>query len=332
MKSRFYQWKPGVWAESRTSGLLSKSAFAYGRKRRKMQSNNQDNRIKKTETMWGYLFLLPALAFFVAFVLYPMIEAVFISTCNYKGIAKTFTGISNYVMLFRNEVFRRSLLNTVLMVAVNVPLVLVFSLFVALAVYEKSEAVRSFARAAFFLPAVSSIVTIGIVWKWIYNPMFGILNYLTGFFGLPAVNWLGDMRYALWALVLVLFTLSVGQPIILYIAALGNIPATYLEAADIDGASWWIRITRIVWPLIKPTSLYIIIITTINSFQTFAIVQLLTGGGPFYRTSTIVFQLYQTAFWNAEYGLASAMGMILAMIVVIISVIQYKFLSSDVEY
>jgi multiple sugar transport system permease protein len=218
------------------------------------------------------------------------------------------------------------------MVVVNVPLTLIFALFISLVVYNKSEFLRSFTRAAFYLPAVSSIVTIGIVWKWIFNPMYGILNYITNFFGLESINWLGDRRFALWALTFILFTLSVGQPIILYIASLGNIPVAYIEAADIDGATNWVKITKIIWPMIMPTSLYIIIITTINSFQTFAIVQLLTSGGPFYRTTTIVYQLYKAAFTNDEYGMASAMGMILSVIVVIISVIQYKYLSSDIEY
>ncbi len=295
-----------------------------------MQSQNRILKFKKV--LPGYLFLLPAMLFFLMFVLYPIFDAVILSMYKYNGVTKTFTGISNYITLIKDDVFRRSLLNTVLMVLINVPATLVISLVISLIVFNKNEFIRSFTRAAFYLPAVSSIVTISIVWKWIYNPMFGILNYIVGIFGIEPVNWLGDKNFALLALSVVLFTLSVGQPIILYIAALGNIPSTYIEAADIDGASAWVRITRIVWPLIKPTSLYIIVITTINSFQTFAIVQLLTSGGPSYRTSTIVYQLYQSAFWNDEYGLASAMGMILSVIVVIISVVQYKFLSNDVEY
>jgi multiple sugar transport system permease protein len=297
-----------------------------------MPNQKRENGLIKGDLLSGYLFLLPALLFFMAFVLYPIIEAGSLSMYKYDVFVKTFTGIANYKFLLKDEIFRKSLLNTVLLVAMDVPLTVVFALMISLIVYKKSKFIRSFARAVFYVPAISSIVTIGIVWKWIYNPMFGILNYLTGCVGLPAINWLGDPRYALLALTLVLFTITAGQPIILFIAALGNIPVTYLEAAEIDGASRWVKITKIIWPLIKPTSLYVIIITTINSFQTFAIVQLLTGGGPFYHTSTIVFQLYQTAFWNEEYGLASAMGIILAVIVVSISVLQYRFLSSDVEY
>ena len=296
------------------------------------EMKNQNKMLKIKNALPGYLFLLPAMLFFLAFVLYPIINAVNISLYKYDGVRKTFLGLSNYVNLFQDPIFNKSLLNTVLMVIVNVPLTLGFALFISLIVYNKSEFIRSFARAAFYLPAVSSVVTIGIVWKWIFHPMYGILNYLTSIFGVDPINWLGDNRFALWALVFVLFTLSVGQPIILYIASLGNIPVSYMEAADIDGASKWVKIIKIVWPMIMPTSLYIIIITTINSFQTFAIVQLLTSGGPYYRTTTIVYQLYKAAFTNNEFGLASAMGMILAVIVVTISIIQYKYLSSDIEY
>lgn len=295
-----------------------------------IKSSISRNRIRRF--LPGYLFLLPAAIFFAVFVLYPMVSAVIISFFKHNVKSSTFIGLNNYISLIKDGNFRKSLLNTFLLVLINVPAVLIFSFFVSVIVYNKSEVTRSFVRAAFYLPAVSSIVTIGLVWKWIYNPMFGILNYFTGIFGAESVNWLGDKRYALWALAIVLFTLSVGQPIILYIASIGNIPITYSEAAEIDGASKWVQVRKIIWPLLKPTSLYIVVITTINSFQTFAIVQLLTGGGPFYRTSTIVFQLYKTAFEFSEYGLATAMGIILSIIIVIISVIQYRFLSSDIEY
>jgi len=288
--------------------------------------------IKIKKTMPGYLFLLPALIFFGVFVVYPMINALILSLYKVRLQSRSFIGFGNYTALLKDENFLKSLYNTVLLVLGNVPLVLIFSFFISIIVYNKSEFIRSFTRAAFYLPAVSSVVSIGMVWKWIFNPIHGILNYVLGAFGIEGVNWLGDKRYALPALIIVLFTLSLGQPIILYIASIGNIPATYAEAAEIDGASRWAQIWKIIWPLVKPTTLYIIVITTINSFQTFAIVQLLTGGGPFYSTSTIVFQLYKTAFEFGEFGLATAMGVILAVIVVIISVVQYRYLSSDIEY
>ncbi|MDD3839857.1 MAG: sugar ABC transporter permease [Clostridia bacterium] len=287
---------------------------------------------KMRDWLPGYMFLLPAMFFFILFVVYPMIKGITISFYDYTATKYEFTGFSNFTYLLKDENFIKSMQNTILFVIGNVPLVLIFSLFVSIVIYNKSEFTRSFFRATFYLPAVSSIVTISIVWKWIYSPRGGILNKIMESFGAQPINWLGDERYALTAMIIILFTLSVGQPIILYIAALGNIPKDYIEVADLDGATPWDKFKNIYWPLILPTTLYIVIITTINSFQTFAIVQLLTGGGPFYRTSTILFTLYKSAFELQNYGLASAMGVILAVIVVIISVIQYKYLSTDVEY
>jgi multiple sugar transport system permease protein len=294
----------------------------------------QRNLVLKKVKGWlpGYLFLLPALVFFIIFVLYPMINGIIYSFYEYTNISFKFNGIGNFVHLFKDTAFVRSLINTFIFVLVTVPVVLIFSLFVSMVICGKSERVRSFFRAAFYLPAVSAIVTISIVWQWFYSPQFGLLNYLIGIFGIESKNWLGDMNSALPSLILVLFTLSVGQPIILYIAAIGNIPKTYTEAADIDGAGIWHKFTKITWPLLAPTSLYVIIYTTIGSFQTFAITHLLTGGGPYYGTSTIVFMLFQSAFLHMDYGLASTMGVILAVIIVFVSIIQYKFLSTNVEY
>ncbi len=292
------------------------------------------NRKKYTlrNTAPGYLFLLPALGFFLLFVVYPMISAIVLSFYDYSFSGSSFVGLQNFIDLFRNTVFLKSLANTFLLVVMNVPVVVLFSFFVAIVIYNKSEGVRSFIRAAYYLPAVSSIVSISAVWTYIYNPAFGVLPYVLGLFGVKNVDLLGNANSALPALAVVLFTLTVGQPVILFIAARGNVPVTYIEAAEIDGASRWSQTWRIVWPLLKPTTLYIIIITTINSFQTFAIVQLLTGGGPFHATSTIVFQLYKSAFEQSDFGLANAMGMVLAVIVILISVVQYTSLSNDVTY
>jgi multiple sugar transport system permease protein len=214
----------------------------------------------------------------------------------------------------------------------TVPLVILLSLFISVVIYKKGAIIRSIFRGIFYLPTVSSIVSITVVWGWILHPNYGILNYLTGLFGIEAKTWLGDPHYALGSIIMVLITLSVGQPIILFVASLGNIPASYLEAAEIDGATPWQVFRKITWPMLMPTTLYIVIITTINSFQTFAIIQLLTSGGPAYSTSTIMYLVYERAFTLNKYGLASAMGVVLAVIIMIISIIQYKFFGTEVDY
>lgn len=296
-----------------------------------METSIKKKRFKR-EWLTSYLFLLPALSFFLIFVVTPMIKGIYISFFNYTGARFDFIGIDNYTYLFQNEVFLKALRNTVLLVVATVPLVIIFSLFVSLNIYQKSEKLRSFFRAIFYLPAVSSVVSITVVWGWIYHPNFGVLNYIIGLFGIEPISWLGDTRFALMAVIVVLITTSVGQPIILYTASLGNIPSTYMEAARIDGANEWQIFRKVTWPLLMPTSLYVIVITTINSFQCFALIKLLTAGGPVYSTTTIMYEVYEKAFTLAQYGVASAMGVILAVVIVTISIVQFRFFGKDVQY
>lgn len=282
--------------------------------------------------MMSYLFLLPAFGFFLIFVAYPMLKGIYISFFNYSLRKFEFTGLDNYIHLFQNENFRTSLWNTSLLVLIAVPIVIVFSIFVAMTIYRKREVTRSFFRGVFYLPAVSSVVSITVVWGWIYHPNYGVLNYLTGLFGADPISWLGNPKTALLSIIAVLITTSVGQPIILYVASLGNIPTSYIEAAQIDRASSWQIFRKIIWPMLMPTNLYIIVITTINTFQCFALIQLLTSGGPYYSTSTVMYGVYEQAFKLGNFGMASAMGIVLAVVIGIISIIQFKYLGSDVEY
>ncbi len=289
---------------------------------------------KKNLKEWGYayLFLLPMLVFFITFVVYPMIKGVYISFFDYSLRNFKFIGLENYKSLVHDKTFLKSLGNTLLIVLANVPLVMLLSLFVSVVIYKKSPKIRSFFRGVFYLPTVASVVSITVVWGWIFHPSYGILNYLISKIGVEPKGWLGDPKYALICIIIVLVTLSVGQPIILYVAALGNVPTSYLEAAEVDGATPFEIFRKVTWPLLMPTTLYIVIITTINSFQCFSIIQLLTSGGPAYSTSTIMYMVYERAFTLNKYGLASAMGVILAIIIMIISVVQFKFFGEEVDY
>ena len=216
---------------------------------------------------------------------------------------------------------------------VALPIVVVFSIFVAYVIYEKNAVVRSFFRGIFYIPAISSVVSITVVWNWIYHPKFGILNYVFQKMHVISgpVDWLGNPKTAIFAIIAILITTSVGQPIILYVAALGNVPKDLIEASEIDGANKWQAFKNVTWPLIMPTTLYIVVVTTINSFQIFALIQLLTHGGPNYTTSTVMYLVYQTAIAEGRFGVSSAMGIILAIIIGIISILQFKFLSKDID-
>lgn len=291
------------------------------------------NRILR-DNISGLLFLLPTLVFFGTFVLYPMLKGIYLSFFRFRGRNVTFIGMDNYTNLVGDKVFIKSLTNTALITGIAVPIVIVFALFVAINIYNKSASVRSFFRGVFYIPAISSVVSITVVWAWIYHPQYGILNYVLKSLNVvnQNVDWLGSNQTALFAIIAILVTTSVGQPIILYVAALGNVSKEYIEAATVDGASKWRIFREIIWPLIMPTTLYVVVVTTINSFQIFALIQLLTAGGPNYGTSTIMYLVYTKAIVEGRFGISSAMGVILALVIGAISIIQFKFFSTDVEY
>ena len=193
------------------------------------------------------------------------------------------------------------------------------------------EIPTAFFRCVFYLPVVTGSVAVTVVWKWMYNNYYGIFNYLgkaVGFID-KNINWLGDEKYALGCIILILLTTSVGQPIVLYVSALGNVDQSIVEAAEVDGATDFQCFWKIKWPAIMPTTLYILVITTINSFQCFALIQLLTSGGPNHSTDTIMYYIYYTAFKLYRYGYGNAMGVVLAVIIAILSAVQFKLGSQD---
>lgn len=293
------------------------------------KKNSLSKALIRRETRAGYLFMLPSLIFFIGFVIIPMVMCVvtslFDSTMG-KDSVDVFIGLSNYVELFHDEIFLRAFKNTLLIVVVSVPVVCVFSLWVASVIYDLRGWATSAFRVIFYLPVVTGSVAVTVVWKWMFNNYYGIFNYLGKSAGLinENINWLGDERFALWCIILILLTTSVGQPIVLYVSALGNVDQSLIEAAQVDGSSRTRIFWRIKWPQILPTTLYILIITTINSFQCFALIQLLTSGGPNHATDTIMYYIYYTCFKLYRYGYANAMGVVLAIIIAIISGVQYK--------
>lgn len=290
--------------------------------------------LRSRETIVSYAFLAPALFFFATFVVVPMVTGLFTSFFDYTNKKFVFSGFDNYIKLFQDEIFMKSLRNTVVLVIGSVPVIVLFALFVSVIIYQRSSPVRSAFRGIFYLPVVTGTVAVVVVWKWIFDPISGVLNWVLMNMGVieKEIIWLGDKRFAMLAIMLVLFTTSVGQPIILYVAALGNLDPTHVEAAEIDGANGWQVFRHIKWPGIMPTTLYVVVITTINTFQCFSLIQLLTSGGPNYATSTIMYLLYETAFKRSKFGYANAMGVILAGIIGLFSYLQFKYLGDDVNY
>ena len=285
--------------------------------------------LRRRETVAGYLFLLPSLIFFVGFVVIPMVMCVVTSFFDATMDLNTpdkFIWFNNYIELWKDPVFLKALKNTFIIVVVSVPFTCIFSLWVASAIYKMREGLLSFFRIVFYLPVVTGSVAVTVVWKWMYNNYYGIFNYVLKNTGIISknINWLGNPQYALWCIILILLTTSVGQPIVLYVSALSNVDNSLVEASEVDGANNLQVFWRIKWPQIMPTTLYILVITTINSFQCFALIQLLTSGGPNYATETVMYYIYYSAFKLYRFGYGNAMGVILAIFIGILSAIQFR--------
>lgn len=295
-----------------------------------MAKNNIIAQIKKHKIC--YLFLAPTFSVFVIFVLYPVICTSVYSLHRYTLKTYSFIGLKNYIDLIGDPIFIKGIKNTLFFVVTSTPIILLISIIVASFIIKMNKKLRTFFMVAFYLPQVTSIVTLTLVWKGIYNYEFGLLNYVISFLGLGPINWLSSGSTVLPALLVILIYLCLGTPVILSTAAMRAIPKTYYDAAEVDGATNWQVLWKITVPLIRPTILFLMIILVIGSFQIFLIIVLMTGGGPYYRSITLAYQIITEAFQYSHFGISSAMGVILLFVVSLLTLAQYKFLSKDIQY
>lgn len=282
---------------------------------------------------WAYLFLAPAYLVFAVFVLYPLAQGLYLSFFE-VGLSqqRTFVGLANFTRLAGDRAFRLALLNTGLFVLGVVPVSLALSLGIALLVFPLPNRVQAFFRLAFYLPGVASGVVLSLVWLWIFQPTYGLLNYLLSTVGVPRVAWLGSTEWALPSLGVVVLSWILGQPVILFIAGLGAIPPELTEAAQIDGAGPAVRLWRLILPLLRPTLLFVLLTQTIAVMQTVVVVILMTRGGPDNATQTLVYRIYETAFDFYQFGYASAMGVVLLAAAAVVTAVQFRLLGQEVEY
>ncbi|TCP59227.1 carbohydrate ABC transporter membrane protein 1 (CUT1 family) [Tumebacillus sp. BK434] len=280
--------------------------------------------------MWkqraAYLFLLPKLILFVLFILIPVFWAFLIAFQEYGYSGSEWVGFKNFMTTFTSSTFHVALLNTLKYTVFTVPVTIFLALGLATLIYPLGKWSQSFFRGAFYLPTVTSMVIIAMVWRWVYNYRFGLFNYFLDFLGIPPQDWLNQSDTALWALIIMSVLIPPGVGVIMYLAAMGSIPETLYESAKIDGANAFQRWWRITVPLLKPTTLYLMMLSLIGSFQVFIQVILMTGGGPGDATETIVHLIYKTAFRDLEFGLASAQAVVLFIITLIFGVVQYRIM------
>lgn len=278
----------------------------------------------------GYLFIAPGYLVFTVFLFLPVLAAVGLALFDTNYIHYDWVGLGNFVTLAGDPGFRRAVLNTLSYVAVVVPITLFLSLIIALLIFPLGMKLQAFFRGAFYLPSVAGGVIISLVWIWIFNPAFGLLNWALGLVGIEPVLWLASSKTSLLSVVIVVFTFTIGQPIILFLAGLGSIPGELYDAALVDGANSLQRVWYVTLPLLRPVFLFVLATSTIGVFQIWETVYMLTNGGPSNSSTSIVYMLYETAFLTSRYGLASAMGVVLMAFVIIITFVQLRFW--DVSY
>jgi len=287
------------------------------------------------KSRWAYLFVAPAVIHFLVFSAYPIAATVYLSFVRFNLQGNSWIGLRNYQIALAEPVFWRSLANTALYTMVVVPVGIGIALFLSALIFPLRPSAQNFYKGAFYLPGVISAVVVSMIWLWMFDSAHGLLNYMlptmTGGVMKP-ISWLGDAHIALPSLMFMAVAGGGGGAVILYLAAMGGIPATLYEAARIDGANRWTEFWRITLPLLKPTTLYLAIMGTIGSFQVFTSIYMMTRGGPNYATSTVVYRIYETAFEFLKLGRASAMALILALIIVGVSIVQFKVLGTEVEY
>ena len=292
--------------------------------------------LRQMRKQWSaYLFLAPVLVTFAVFTVFSVGYAFYLSFHEWNILepAKPYVGLDNYARLLEDNRFRQAVVNTVYYTAVSVPLTIVIGLLIALLLNTQIRA-RGLFRTLFYLPVVTPLVIAAIIWKWVYNGDFGLLNYYLIKLHLidEPLLWLSDKNLAMPAVILTSVWKTVGFAMVVYLAGLQAIPEEYYDAAKIDGASALRRLRDITIPLLSTTTFFLVVISVLGSFQVFTQIFVMTNGGPVRRTTTIVYHIYQTAFKNFDMGYAAAMAFALFAMMFGFTLVQMRFMYREVEY
>jgi multiple sugar transport system permease protein len=268
----------------------------------------------------------------IVFIFTPIAFAAYLGTHRWDIIVadKPFIGFENFAEMLRAPDFWNALANTVLY-TLNVPIGMALSLGVALLMHRRLHAL-GFLRTLYFLPSVTSFVAIALVWMWIYHPSFGAANFALGLVGLPPLQWLNSAQTAMMAVIIFSVWMGIGYQMVIFLAGLQGIPAELYEAARIDGAGAWRQFLHVTWPLLKPTTFFILVTSVIGSFQVFTSIYIMTAGGPVRSTDVIVYHIYQAAWEQLRMGYASAMSWVLFVIIMIATLVQFRLIGRSVEY
>lgn len=281
----------------------------------------------------GLLYLLPSIILFGMFVFYPMAKTIYLSffLTNQNGLPVYFNGIENYTYIFSSDEFRNSMKATLLFVIYTVPVSVLVALVMAILANEKLKGVGIY-RTIFSSTMGISVAASAVVWLFLFHPSVGAFNNMLKAVDLPAVQWLLDPQWALLSVSLTTIWMNIGFNFLVILGGLQNIDESLYESATIDGAGYFTKLRRITIPLLSPTLFFIITISLINAFQSFGQIDILTKGGPIQSTNLVVYSIYKEAFVNYQFGTASAQAIVLFAVVLIVTILQFKFGERKVHY
>jgi multiple sugar transport system permease protein len=292
------------------------------------------NRMGKQEAITGYLFLSPSLFLFAVFILFPILYGFGISFTDYGGfnLKANFVGLQNFVNMASDDYFQISIRNNLFYLVTFVPLTILLSLVSALAL-NQVKVFKKLLRMVFYFPQISSMVAVAMIWSILLNPSKGPVNTVLQHLSIQSPpEWLMSPSWAMFAIVIVSVWKEFGYYMIILLAGIQGIPDHLYESASLDGAGGWSKFLYITLPMLSPTLFVVLILTIISSFQVFDLVAVMTGGGPGRATNVLVYRLYQEAFMNYHVGYASAMAVVLFLIIFLITALQFKFGNQWVVY
>ncbi|WP_409293984.1 carbohydrate ABC transporter permease [Peribacillus sp. SCS-26] len=299
-----------------------------------IQSVQKKGKKLNKEAVYALLFIAPTFLGLLCFYMLPAAASFLISFTEWDGIsAPAYVGLANIEALIQDPSFRRSILNTVVFTIISVPLSVVAATLISLMLNQRIKGMVVY-RTLYFLPVVTMPVAVGMVWKWLYNTEYGLINYIFGLLHLPQPSWLFDPNIALFSVILVYVWMTVGHNVILLLAGLQGVSQSYYEAAEIDGASKMKKFLNITLPLITPTLFFVFITAMISSLQMFDLIYVMIGDNNalLEPLRTIVFGVYESGFKYSQMGIASAQAFLLFLAILAITIIQFVFQKKWVHY
>lgn len=287
-------------------------------------SSTKHNKIQRRKNFWGYLFIAPNFIGFVVFMLLPILMSLYYSFTDYDVITEAnFVGFENYIKLFQDDQFITALLNTLWYCVLTVPAGVILALLLAVLFNRQIPGIGAF-RTLTFIPVITSMVAVSLIWSMLYEDNGGLLNTLLGYVGLPPVHWLTDTNMAMISIAIMSIWKGLGYNMTIFLAGLQGVPHDLYEAATIDGANSVQKFFKITVPMIGPTMYFVTLMSLIGSLQVFDQVYIMTNGGPVNATKTVAMYLYQYGFQFYKMGYACAAAYVLFILVFIVSLIQNR--------